>query len=725
MKHQITQIKLILRHGRFGSALAALLLLGLAASSALGQVLPSSSLPYGFSYADWSAKWWQWTLSQSTNQMNLVSGPISGPVQFLAGAPGSVNETRKVTISAGTALFFPVLSTWADNSDCPTFDTNTLAQLQAIADENWSLVTETTCTIDGMAVTNLDDPQTTIYYAQATPFSYTTALSNSVLNTVYGDLPCIPGGTTVSPAVADGVYLMLTPLAPGIHTIHFVGIVGPTNAPYVAVNLTYQITVLNVAGNFPPDAAPYGLSYADWAARWWQWNLSQSSDQTNLLSDPMSGPVRFLAGAPGSVTETRNVIIPAGTALFFSVLSTWADDSDCPTFDTNTLAQLQAGADGNWSLASETTCVIDGAAVTNLDNPQTTGYFTKATAFSYTTALNDSVIGLPCVPGGTTISPAVADGVYIMAAPLAPGIHTIHFVGIVGPTNAPYVHQDLTYQVTVLTSSGNYPPTAAPYGISYADWAAKWWQWDLAQSADQTNLVSGPITGPVQFLAGAPGSITATRNVTLPAGTAVFFSILSTWDDNSDCPNFDTNTLEQLQATADDNWSLATETSCTIDGMPVTGLDDPQTTSYYAQATPFSYTTALNDSVIGLPCVPGGTTISPAVADGVYLMSAPLTPGLHTIHFVGIVGPISAPYLHQDITYQITAEPITLNIAAQGSSLKLSWPQWTIHYGLENTPILDSQIWSPVTTSIQTNNGTLQTTVPKSGGSQYFRLRAQ
>ncbi|MGA2247775.1 MAG: hypothetical protein ABSH48_22545 [Verrucomicrobiota bacterium] len=722
MEHQLIKTRFL--SGRVGSALAVLLLLWLAGSSALGQILPSSSLPYGFNYADWSAKWWQWTLSQSTNQMEIVSGPISGPVQFLAGAPGSVNETRQVTIPAGTALFFPVLSTWDDNSDCPNFDTNTLAQLQATTDRNWSAATETTCAIDGVAVAGLDNPQTSSYFTQATPFSYTTALSNSVLNTVYGNLPCIPGGTTVSPAVADGVYLMLAPLAPGIHTIHFVGIVGPTNAPYLDVDLTYQITVLNAAGNFPPEAAPYGISYADWAAKWWQWDLSQSTDRTNLVSGPISAPVQFLAGAPGSITATRNVTLPAGSAVFFSILSTFDDNSDCPDFDTNTLAQLQATADGNWSAATETICTIDGVAVTNLDNPQTTGYFTKASPFSYTTALNDSVNGLPCVPGGTTISPAVADGVYIMTAPLAPGIHTIHFVGIAGPTNAPYVYQDLTYQVTVLTTFGNYPPAATPYGISFADWAAKWWQWDLSQSTDQINLVSGPIIGPVQFLAGAPGSITATRNVTLPAGTAVFFSILSTWDDNSDCPDFDTNTLAQLQATTDGNWSAATETTCTIDGMPVTGLDDPQTTSYYIQATPFSYVTATNDSVIGLPCVPGGTTISPAVADGVYLMSAPLTPGLHTIHFVGIVGPTNAPYMQQDITYLITSLPVSLKIAAEGSSMKLIWPQSTINYGLENSPMLNSRFWSPVTTSVQTNNGTLQTTVPKSGGSQYFRLRA-
>jgi len=46
MKHKFTQIKVMLRPGRFGSVLTALLLLGLTASSALGQVLPPSSLTF-------------------------------------------------------------------------------------------------------------------------------------------------------------------------------------------------------------------------------------------------------------------------------------------------------------------------------------------------------------------------------------------------------------------------------------------------------------------------------------------------------------------------------------------------------------------------------------------------------------------------------------------------------------------------------------------------------
>ena len=55
----------------------------------------------------------------------------------------------------------------------------------------------------------------------------------------------------------------------------------------------------------------------------------------------------------------------------------------------------------------------------------------------------------------------------------------------------------------------------------------------------------------------------------------------------------------------------------------------------------------------GASCIPGDFTIYPAVGDGVYLMLAPLPPGKHTIHTVGVVGPASAPLVKVDITSDI------------------------------------------------------------------------
>jgi hypothetical protein len=38
-------------------------------------------------------------------------------------------------------------------------------------------------------------------------------------------------------------------------------------------------------------------------------------------------------------------------------------------------------------------------------------------------------------------------------------------------------------------------------------------------------------------------------------------------------------------------------------------------------------------------------------------MLAPLKPGKHTIAFVGVWGPVSAPNLQLDITYDVTVAP--------------------------------------------------------------------
>ena len=250
MKKQNTLTKLACPSVRMGLTLAGLMLAATAGSSMAAGVLAPSSLPYGKSYQEWSAKWWQWTLEQSTNDLQLVSNPLCDPenrVRFLAGVyiPGTGGisvQTNKITIPENTPLFFPILSVWEDNSGCPSFSTYTADELTALAAEQWSAVTATSCTIDGVEVAGLTNPAATEYLTQASPFSYTTATTDNVLAGLFGE-PCAPGGLTIYPAVADGVYVMISPLYTGKHKIHIVGIVGPADAPYVKDDLTYEITV--------------------------------------------------------------------------------------------------------------------------------------------------------------------------------------------------------------------------------------------------------------------------------------------------------------------------------------------------------------------------------------------------------------------------------------------------------------------------------------------------
>src|ERR1700728_5193610 len=119
MKKQIKLTNALTRSRRFGLALAGLMLLAMATSSSAGPVKPAeilapSSLPYGYSYEEWSAKYWQWTLGQSTNKFaslgdpGICSGPASA-VRFLGpshvGGEAIHIETNHVTVPAGTPLF--------------------------------------------------------------------------------------------------------------------------------------------------------------------------------------------------------------------------------------------------------------------------------------------------------------------------------------------------------------------------------------------------------------------------------------------------------------------------------------------------------------------------------------------------------------------------------------------------------------------------------------------
>jgi hypothetical protein len=210
-----------------------------------------------------------------------------------------------------------------------------------------------------------------------------------------------------------------------------------------------------------------------------------------------------------------------------------------------------------------------------------------------------------------------------------------------------------------------------PYGLTYGEWSAKWWQWTMAfpSTADPASNTAPPDSaqsGKVWFLATVHGSVTVhgsatvTRSLTVPKGKALFFPVMTVIDDNTGCPSYNNPllTADQLAAQAADIWTAVSETTCTIDGVPVQGLDDPQHSLYRVQSPAFTYKVASHNNLLAAvfdgPCIPDGITVTPAVSDGVFLMLAPLSVGPHTIHFVGVVGPVTTPFFFKDITYQIT-----------------------------------------------------------------------
>ena len=63
---------------------------------------------------------------------------------------------------------------------------------------------------------------------------------------------------------------------------------------------------------------PYGQTYGDWSAKWWQWALSEPQENNPLFDETgelcsinQGGPVWFLGGAWGTPRAERTCTIPS------------------------------------------------------------------------------------------------------------------------------------------------------------------------------------------------------------------------------------------------------------------------------------------------------------------------------------------------------------------------------------------------------------------------------
>jgi len=163
--------------------------------------------------------------------------------------------------------------------------------------------------------------------------------------------------------------------------------------------------------------------------------------------------------------------------------------------------------------------------------------------------------------------------------------------------------------------------------------------------------------------------------------------------------------------------------TCTIDNVAVPDL----LSSYRVRSPAFNYTTPPNNNLLeaaeGEPCyndpspTPTPFTVVGAVADGFYLMVAPLSLGAHTVHFTGQSGNILSG-TYEDMTYNLTVTPMPalLTTGRQGTNaMILSWPQTASGYVLETTSGLNPANWSPAEASVQTFEGQYQVTIPMIG----------
>ena len=230
-----------------GMALAALSMPRVLANDKDGdgiKMFDRDSVVYGRTFGEWDAEWNQWSYSIPVAQHPLFdngdcSVGQSGPVWFLGGKFCAVGATcsytvvRNCTVPAGKAIFFPV----ADFEDSALEESvnvhpgdPTYQQIGMLRSVTSSVegATDIFCQIDRKPVKHLAKN----FSVQSAVFGFTIPDDN-LLKAVYPPPNNFEAGTYF-PAVDDGYYLMLAPLPPGSHTLHF-------GASWL--DITYNLTV--------------------------------------------------------------------------------------------------------------------------------------------------------------------------------------------------------------------------------------------------------------------------------------------------------------------------------------------------------------------------------------------------------------------------------------------------------------------------------------------------
>ncbi len=193
-----------------------------------------------------------------------------------------------------------------------------------------------------------------------------------------------------------------------------------------------------------PHSSAYGRSLSDWSSVWTQWVMAIDSDRNpstdrtgEFAREGQSGRVWFLAGGD---KDERTVTVSSGKSLFFPVYNTvwWSEPGD--GWDATL---LMAGANDWIDRVDTLNVTVDGRALRNLR-----AYRADSTLSRWIPEDNlvDAWYGAE-YPGGE-YGPAVADGYWVLLAPLSKGHHELH---IEGGISGPGGHLlDVTYHITML-----------------------------------------------------------------------------------------------------------------------------------------------------------------------------------------------------------------------------------------------------------------------------------
>jgi hypothetical protein len=170
---------------------------------------------------------------------------------------------------------------------------------------------------------------------------------------------------------------------------------------------------------FGTESQPYGLSYAGWTAKWWDWMISAPLPSNPIVDETgeycsvgQSGPVWYLGGTVGGSAD-RRCAIPEGKAILFPIINSMCDFAGEPTISSE--AGLLACAKTDTDQAINMRATIDGIDLKS-SRVQST--------LSDITFPENNIYGAPS--GDTQM---VSDGYWVFLQPLPKGDHQLSFSG--------------------------------------------------------------------------------------------------------------------------------------------------------------------------------------------------------------------------------------------------------------------------------------------------------
>ncbi len=207
---------------------------------------PRDAVVFGRTLGEWSAAWWQWSFSIPAPVHPIFdNGPCtegqSGPVFFLGGKACATNDlscnpskaVRNCTIPEGKGIYFPIVNVEdsdAEEAAVGTMPPPTINRLRQIVEGVTNGTSSLEVDLDGKSLKDLK----TDFRVQSVVFEYTLPANNELQALGVN----VPAGT-YSPAVDDGVYVMLKPLHKGKHLLHFAA----TFPGGFAFDITYHLTI--------------------------------------------------------------------------------------------------------------------------------------------------------------------------------------------------------------------------------------------------------------------------------------------------------------------------------------------------------------------------------------------------------------------------------------------------------------------------------------------------